>query len=164
VEIIRPGAFSEALSSKNAGEIFATYNHKNDQQLGRMNAGNLKLYEDHKGLFFECDLPETTYAKDMVAKVKHNLTRGCSFGFWEYKGKVWTDKTRGLHRREGERIVREYHAIDLFEVSVVDEPTWRQTEVAVRSFEELRALDEQQLEIARKLIDHKIKWLKSRNP
>ena len=46
--------------------------------------------------------------------------------------RYWTDKTRGSYRRDGNKTIREYQAIDAFEVSIVREPTWTQTEVAVR--------------------------------
>src|SRR5947209_3411151 len=77
-ERIESRAFEKAL--KNADTI-ATINHDVNQILGRTISGTLRLSSDSTGLAFECDLPDTSYARDLYTSVKRGDMRSCSFAF-----------------------------------------------------------------------------------
>src|SRR5207253_3125582 len=61
-EVIRPGAFDKSLKN----DIRALWNHNTAYVLGRTTAGTLDIRSDAKGLYFEVDPPETTWANDLV--------------------------------------------------------------------------------------------------
>jgi len=91
--------------------------------LARTNNGSLKLTNDPAGLYFEAELPDTTLAND----IKELLNRGTldgsmSFGFnatdirWSKDG-----KTRSIHQGK------------LFEISLVVDPAYKNTQSELRS-------------------------------
>lgn len=125
VEVIKPGAFRHAL--QNAEHIRALYNHNDDQILGRVGAGTLRLHETREGLAFELDLPPTTYAKDLAALVERGDVTGCSFAFRVRDGgEKWT---------VGEPTLRELSDLDMTEITITANPAYRDTSVALRSLE-----------------------------
>src|SRR4051794_20783802 len=71
-ERIEPRAFDKAL--KNADTV-ATINHDVSRVLGRTTSGTLRLSSDSTGLAFECDLPDTSYARDLYTLVKRGDMR-----------------------------------------------------------------------------------------
>lgn len=158
-EIIRPGAFKESLASKQ--QVRATLDHRTDLTLGLNTSGTLRLNEDNRGLAFSVDMPDTSYSRDLSQLVQRGDVFGCSFGFWSDPKKFWTEKTRGLYRREDNLTIREYHAIDLFDISIVYEPTWLQTEVSTRSWQDWNKEQDRKQEVKRLLIENKLRWLKT---
>lgn len=123
-EVIKPGAFTRALAdSKN---VRALYNHNEDQVLGRVGAGTLRLTEDEKGLRYELDLPPTTYARDLAALVDRGDVAGCSFAF-----RVRPDGERWDNRPEG--VIRELLDVELSEITITANPAYPDTSVAKRS-------------------------------
>ena len=60
-ERIDRSAFNRALSEKD--DARALFNHDPNFVLGRTASGTLRLSEGDDGLEFECDLPDTTYAR-----------------------------------------------------------------------------------------------------
>lgn len=122
-EIIAPGAFRDALAG--GGDIRALFSHDPDQLLGRTSSGTLRLREDDKGLAFDLDVPDTTYARDMMEMVKRKDIRGMSFGFRTPKGgDSWA--------KAGGALIRTLHNIGLGEISVVASPAYRDTSLSVR--------------------------------
>jgi HK97 family phage prohead protease len=120
-EIVRPYATRASLAS--GADILALVDHDAKRVLGRTKSGTLRLEEDSKGLAFEIDLPETTFARDVLALAERGDLGGMSFGFVIPKGgDAW----------EGNR--RELRAIDLREISVVSAwPAYKGTTVTARS-------------------------------
>lgn len=123
-ETIAPGAFSRAISEN--GDIRALFNHDWNNVLGRTKSGTLRLSEDERGLKFEVDLPDTTYANDLVKSMKRGDIDQCSFGFrateetWDYTV---------------DPALRTIHEVELYEVTVASIPAYEDTEVSLRSKE-----------------------------
>jgi HK97 family phage prohead protease len=119
-EIIRPGAFARSLAS--GADVYALADHDASRRLARTANGSLRLAEDERGLRVEIDLPDTTLGRDILADIRSGLLDSMSFGFSTREDK-WT--------REGGENVRELIDVDLFEVSVVTFPAYRDTSIDV---------------------------------
>jgi uncharacterized protein len=145
-EVIKPGAFKRAL--KEGQDVKALINHDPNRVLGRTSAGTLKLTEDSKGLKFRVELPDTSYARDLYQSVKRGDMDQCSFGFSTVPdGERWTNTREtpsyrslieGMGKDE-ECMVRELHDVDLFDVSVVTNPAYKDTVAQARDFTEVVA-------------------------
>jgi uncharacterized protein len=123
-ETILPGAFRDCLATK--PDVRCLFNHNPNLVLGRTRAGTLTLAEDDIGLRFDCDLPDTQTARDLRASIQRGDVDQCSFGFY-VKSQKWA-------RSAGEDLVRELHAVDLFDVSAVTYPAYPQTSVDERAW------------------------------
>lgn len=124
-EMISPGAFSRTLSEN--GDIRALINHNFDKLIGRTKSGTLILSEDERGLKFEIDLPNTTYATDLAVSMERGDINQCSFGFYA------TEESWDYSIEPALRTVNE---AELFEISIVSIPAYENTEAAlVRSKE-----------------------------
>lgn len=123
-EVINPGAFDETLASQE--DIRALRNHDPDQLLGRTSTGSLRLSQDSGGLAFDLDVPDTSYARDMMALVQRGDVSGMSFGFNCPKGGDSWSKSNGA-------TLRTLNKVNLAEISVVDSPAYRATSLQVRS-------------------------------
>jgi hypothetical protein len=119
LEHVVPGAFSRAVKY---GDVRALFNHDPNMILGRTKSGTLKLAEDSRGLHFECNLPATSVAADLVHSIRRGDISGCSFSFSALKDE-WPS--------ENERILRD---VDLFDVGPVTYPAYSHgTSVGARS-------------------------------
>ena len=126
-EIIMPGAFKDCLATD--PDVRALFNHNADMVLGRTTAKTLRLKEDSKGLHFDCDLPDTQAARDLLTSIERGDISQCSFGFTVTKHKIGEEK-----QDDGEmQLIRELHAVDVFDVSPVTFPAYPQTSVDTRS-------------------------------
>jgi len=124
-EVIRPGAFAESLTD--GSDVLARFEHT--QLLGRTKNGTLRLTEDHRGLRYAIDPPDTTLGKDVVTLIKRGDIPYSSFAFKvKNGGDSW--------KREGESLVREIRSVTLIDVAPVAQPAYLATDVAVRSFAE----------------------------
>lgn len=126
-ETIMPGAFRDCLATK--PDVRALVNHDANLVLGRTTAKTLALDEDDTGLRFSCNLPDTQAARDLLTSIKRGDISQCSFGFYVRKQK-FAEEDDG----EGNSsLIRELHAVDLFDVSAVTFPAYPQTSLDVRS-------------------------------
>jgi len=126
-EKIMPGAFSDCLAKD--PDVRALFNHDPSLVLGRTTARTLQLDEDDKGLHFSCDLPDTQPARDLLTSISRGDISQCSFGFTVNKQKFSEEKDP-----DGDvALIRELHAVDLFDVSPVTFPAYPQTSVDKRS-------------------------------
>ncbi len=123
-EVISAGAFTETLRT---ADVLAYFDHDRGRILGRSSSGTLRLNEDAKGLSVEIDLPDTSDGRDVRALIERGDIRGMSFGFRVTK-EQW-DET-------GEKAKRTILAVDLREVSIVSEPAYDGTSIALRSLAE----------------------------
>jgi len=133
IERIDPGAFKRTLEA--GRDIKAFWNHNSDLVLGSTRAGTLKLECRQDGLWFDLNLPRTTYGADAFESVRRGDVAGVSFGF-ECRAHKW-EKRQGVD-------VRTLLDVELYEVSPCAMPAYPDTSVAVRSLEQTRKEQESQ--------------------
>lgn len=102
------------------------WGHDTRYVLGRKSAGTLFLREDEKGLYFEAELPNTTWARDLKESVKRGDIKQMSFGFKVIR-ENWIDNKETI--KEYEMPIREVEEITLHEISLVTFPAYPQTNV-----------------------------------
>jgi HK97 family phage prohead protease len=127
-EVIKPGAFTDCLA--NSPDVRCLRNHEADMILGRT-PKTLTVREDNKGLYFECNLPDTSYARDLMESIKRGDISQCSFGFYALDSD-WTIQPTDEDPEEFEQI-RELSEIEVFDVSPVTYPAYPETSVDMRS-------------------------------
>lgn len=127
-ETIRVGAFTETLKSK--PDVRALVDHDSRQILGRTKSGTLSLSVDTIGLRAEIQPPDTQVGRDVMESIRRGDIDQMSFGFRTTEDEWNEDFTR-----------RELIGVDLFDVSVVAFPAYRDTSVAVRSRDRRRDAD-----------------------
>jgi hypothetical protein len=125
-ERIMPSAFRTTLSS--GADILGLANHENEKLLGRTSNRTLRVTETNKGLAVEIDMPDTSYARDLIELVKRGDIKGLSFGFRVRQNGQKFTKDSGV-------TIRELHDVDLREVSIVSQPAYPETSLALRSAE-----------------------------
>jgi uncharacterized protein len=123
-EVIKAGSFSESLQDH--PDVFCYYGHDDLQILGRVSSGTLALQDTQTALRFECKLPDTTTANDLIALLERGDIRGMSFGFVCIDDE-WTDA--------GDYLLRTVTAAILYEISVVGTPAYPATSVSLRTEE-----------------------------
>lgn len=69
-----------ALDNTDLSDVYLMVGHNPDNVLGRAGK-NVRLEVDETGLFFECELPNTQYARDWYNLVEDGIVDGMSFGF-----------------------------------------------------------------------------------
>jgi uncharacterized protein len=131
-EVIRPGAFASSLANSDARALI---NHDPNLILGRESARTLRLVEDSRGLRYEIDPPDTTYARDLAVSLGRRDISGSSFRFYMFedqnRGQVWRSEPGGVIRE-----ITEFRAVD--DVTIATYPAYPQTEVALRCLEAFR--------------------------
>lgn len=125
-EVIARGAFTSTLRTADVRAYFA---HDSGRVLGRLSAGTLRLEEDDKGLRVEIDLPDTTDGRDVKTLVERGDVSGMSFRF-EAVRQEWDETVDPPKRTLLE--------VRLGEVSIVSEPAYDGTTIAMRSLDEAR--------------------------
>lgn len=119
-EMIAPGAFSDTLED----DIRALWNHDTQYLLGRTTNETLTLSEDERGLKVSIELPQTSYADDVLSLVQRGDLNQMSFGFFVEKD-TWTTDDKDQHLRTIEKV-------RLLEVSPVTFPAYPQTSIEAR--------------------------------
>jgi hypothetical protein len=122
-EVIAPGAFADTIQTDS---IVGLINHDKNRLLGRNTSGTLTLREDTKGLYFELSIPNTTIANDLVVMIDRGDIDSCSFAFQSLK-ESW----------DYDQNIRTLQQVRLFDVSIVTDPAYTATSVAVRSAEDV---------------------------
>jgi HK97 family phage prohead protease len=121
VEIILPGAASESVKTN---DVLALKDHDTALILGRTSASTLRLEEREDGIYYSIDMPDTSYGRDTLVSAKRGDLKAMSFGFIAVKQRNYS--------KDGKK-VRELSAIDLKEISIVANPAYESTSLAVRS-------------------------------
>ena len=133
-EVLMPGCFADALKTS---DIRALYNHDANYVLGRNMSGTLRLQEDERGLHFEVDPPDTSYARDLQVSMSRGDISNCSFGFSVPEGgDAWRKEQDGTWLRSILKVDR------LYDVSPVTYPAYPSTSCAVRSLLKLKSEEE----------------------
>jgi len=125
-EIIRKGTFARTIIED---DVRALFNHDEDYVIGRNRNGTLKLEEDDHGLKVEIIPPDTQFAKDLMTLIERGDINQMSFGFITRKDQ-W-DET------DPNNIVRTLLDVQLWDVSPVTYPAFKQTSIGVRTAEEI---------------------------
>ncbi len=126
IERIAPGAFTKSLKEH---DVVALHGHRSDRPLGRKSRDTLKLNEDDKGLAFENILPDTNDGRDLAVQLERGDIEGMSFGFVTRK-QEW-DETQ-------DPPIRTILEAELHEITYTAFPAYPDTEVGLRSLEQLR--------------------------
>jgi HK97 family phage prohead protease len=133
VEVLEPGAFTEALKSS---DIRALYNHNPDHLLGRMKAGTLRVWESDEGLEYEVDLPASPMARAVLESVERGDITGNSFSFIVDKDEWHTD--------EDGTTVRTVRSVkEVYDVGPVTFPAYEDTVVSSRSAQRAKSQAEE---------------------
>jgi len=140
-EVIKPGAFKNSINDDEA-DIRALFNHDWDKVLGRTKADTLSLSEDDKGLKFDLELPNTTYARDLAESMERGDIDQCSFGF-VVTGEEWDYNQ--------EPALRTITDVELYEISVVSIPAYEDTEASLVRSKDLDAKVEKRMKLLNKL-------------
>ena len=121
-ERIMPGAFDRALKED---DVRALFNHDPNQLLGRSTSGTLKLSVDRTGLAYDIE-PDgrTDVGQAVVAHLDRGDLSGSSFSFIP---------TTIVWREEDGLLIREIHAVQLFDVGPVTFPAYEATTSGLRS-------------------------------
>lgn len=124
-ERIAPGAFSKVLNDPKT-DVLALMHHDRQKVLGRQSSGTVRLRENPEGLYFEIDLPDTSYANDLKNLVARGDIKGMSFGY-ELGKSDWG------RLRNGKYVETVTEVSKMFDISPTSTPTWEGTSVALRS-------------------------------
>ena len=126
----------------NRSDIKALVEHTRTRLLARRNKGygTLTLEIHDHGLFYRFDAPNTADGDYSVEMVSRGDINGSSFAFSAIKGKddVWVKGADGIWERTINNIRF------LSDVTITADPAYSQTEVNVRSLEEMEQPEEQQ--------------------
>jgi len=146
-ERIMPGAFTRAIKEKQ--DVRGLINHDPNLVIGRTKSGTLELGEDKQGLTFNCNLPDTSYARDIAETVGRGDIDQCSFGFIARKA-TWSEEPDPDNPKE-QIVVRQIEDVDLFDISVVTYPAYEGTDASARMEMRSIALENAPPAIRRKL-------------
>lgn len=127
IEIIEPGAFTEAIPTS---DIRALFNHDPNLILARTASGTLKVEEDSIGLRYEFQIPGTTFGNDFRIMLQRGDVNQSSFAF-SVKEQAW--ETKKLENGELQYTRRIKKVSSLYDVSPVTYPAYADTTVALRS-------------------------------
>lgn len=111
-EQIAPGAFDSVMDN----DTRAYFNHDENLLLGRVSSGTLRISTDARGLYYEVDLPNTSYANDLVELMKRGDVNQSSFAFLIEQDR-WEERD-GKTYRIIEKVSR------LLDVSPVSQPAY----------------------------------------
>jgi hypothetical protein len=126
-EMLVQGCFTNALKTS---DVRCLFNHDPSQVMGRLAARTLRLKEDLVGLHFECDLPDTQAARDLLVSIKRGDVSQCSFGF----GIDYGDNGATDWIVTNDTIIRKVVRVkELFDVSPVTYPAYPQTTVSAEA-------------------------------
>lgn len=131
IEVITPEAIDMELIQRS--DIKMLIDHTKSRMLARSRygEGSLQLEIDEYGLKFRFEIPDTTDGQFIREMVKRNDYNGCSFAFTDDIVDVEYDKERGMAKRYVRKIKQ------LYDCSIVADPAYSDTEVSVRSLDEV---------------------------
>ena len=154
VEEISP----EALKEADLSDVRALIDHDSSKVLGRTTSETLELTVDDEGLYFRCQLPNTSYAKDLYENIRLGNINQCSFGFiLDEDGDSFEKRDDGLFKRTLRKIK------SLFDVSIVTYPAYDDTDVApaLRSIEAIKESEQEEVRKAQQEEQRKLDLAKA---
>lgn len=124
IERVHPSALDATLEKY---DVVCCRDHEDSLILGRVSARTLRLQNiKSRGLCYECDLPDVSYARDLIASVKRGDVVGNSFRFTVLRDKWSGPGSDGMARRE-------ILEMELYEVGPVTMPAYTSTSLSLRS-------------------------------
>jgi HK97 family phage prohead protease len=131
IERINP----HALDNTDMSNVVATFNHDPNMPLARNTVssgpGSLSLNVDDIGLKFDLIPTDTSFSRDLIANMQAGVVNQCSFAFTvpdnEDAETIEYDDQNGMYTRTINQIDK------LYDVSVVTEPAYPDTEAVVGS-------------------------------
>lgn len=125
-EVIVSGAFTQAIGRDDVSFLI----EHGGLPLARTRSGTLTLTEDSHGLKIDTTLdPADPDVARIVPKMKRGDLDKMSFGFYA---------TRQEWDETGDIPIRYIHEATLFDVSIVSNPAYHGTEIALRSLQDIR--------------------------
>lgn len=132
------GAFADVINAVNAGtkKLHMYYNHgyldifsAQKIRIGKW----VKIVEDDTGLLVEGELtPNLALSNDVAAMLAHGTVDGLSIAFYQPNPMDYED--------QGDKVV--INRVDLYEISVVDEPSDRSARITEQDVEEIETIDD----------------------
>ena len=135
VEMIAPGAFDGVIDRSDV-KCYLDHNpEKGILARSRNGKGSLSLVVDEKGLRYEFDAPHTNLGDEVVEGLKRGDYSQSSFAF-TVDDEIWTKEEDGSYLRTITKIG------GLYDVSIVANPAYEGTSVALRSLDAFKAQEE----------------------
>lgn len=131
IEVIEPQAIDIDLIQRSDIKMLIDHNKSRMLARSRYGEGSLQLEVDEYGLKFKFEIPDTTDGQFIREMVRRNDYNGCSFAFTDDDVFVEYNKERGMAKRYVKKIKQ------LYDCSIVADPAYSDTEVSVRSLEEI---------------------------
>lgn len=131
VERLAPGAVTKTL--RDGGDVLCRYQHDDLYLLGRTSSETLRLTPNDEGLDYEVDMPNTSYANDLMELAGRGDVRHSSFAFRTLEDE-WGFTEQGFP-------LRTLLQIQLVDVAPVVTPAYLDTTSGLRSLAETRNLD-----------------------
>lgn len=153
IEILETGTFRDHLQD----ETYFSFNHSFDKVMAHTRNATLILSEDDVGLKFRAILNNTTDSKDLYERVKRGDIDAMSFGFKEDVKKQKLDRSSNsvpIMRISGIR--------NLFDISAVTRAAYPNTELYVRSLNDMEVDEPEKLYDSTPYI-RKLKLIKLKN-
>lgn len=140
VEMIAPGAFDGVIERSDV-KCYLDHNPgKGILARSRNGKGSLSLVVDEKGLQYSFDAPKTSLGDEVVEGIKRGDYSQSSFAF-TVDDEVWTKEADGTYLRTITKIG------GLYDVSIVANPAYEGTSVALRSLDKFKAQEEIPVEV-----------------
>ena len=135
VEMIAPGAFDGVIERSDV-KCYLDHNPgKGILARSRNGNGSLSLVVDEKGLKYSFDAPKTNLGDEVVEGLKRGDYSQSSFAF-TVDDEIWTKEEDGSYLRTITKIG------GLYDVSIVANPAYEGTSVALRSLDAFKAQEE----------------------
>lgn len=135
VEMIAPGAFDGVIERSDV-KCYLDHNpEKGILARSRNGKGSLSLVVDEKGLKYSFDAPKTNLGDEVVEGLKRGDYSQSSFAF-TVDDETWTKEEDGSYLRTITKIG------GLYDVSIVANPAYEGTSVALRSLDAFKAQEE----------------------
>lgn len=106
-----------ALEGVNLDEVYLLVGHNPDNVLGKSKI-NMRLESDETGLFMECELPNTQYARDWYNLIEAKIVDGMSF---------WFEFSDEINPKTLTRTITHFDA--LHEITITPFPAYKETVV-----------------------------------
>lgn len=133
-EIIAPGAFDGVIERS---DVKALLDHNPSRGIlarSRNGQGSLQLTVDERGLKYSFDAPHTNLGDEVVEGLKRGDYSQSSFAF-TVEDESWTKEEDGTYLRTIKKIG------GLYDISIVANPAYEDTSVALRSLDAFKAVE-----------------------